>query len=158
MQFGTPENLRQFVAAAHALGLACVIDWVPNHMFDSSVLRSFDTTAQEQGPYFYSNEKLRATPYGPRLDCARAEVCPCSLFSICFLSFHHLLHYRAPSSSTQHPCRLMMIKLTQVQEYLLRSAKAWLEEYGFDGVSLTQTHVTLCPRIVLTRAICAADI
>ena len=74
MQFGTPDDLRQFVAAAHALGLACVIDWVPNHMFHGSILRSFDTTANGDGPYFFGGSSLRSTPYGPRLDVGRAEV------------------------------------------------------------------------------------
>ena len=42
-RFGTPEDFRHLVAAAHALGIGVLLDWVPGHFpTDAFALASFD--------------------------------------------------------------------------------------------------------------------
>lgn len=55
-RYGTPEELRLFVARAHEAGLAVILDWVPAHFVkDDCGLRRFDGT-----PLYESADPLRA--------------------------------------------------------------------------------------------------
>ena len=71
-QFGTPEDLKKFIATAHSHGIACIIDWVPNHMYYANILDRFDTI--KTSPYFFQSDELRSTPFGPRFDFSKIEV------------------------------------------------------------------------------------
>ncbi|WP_428561752.1 MAG: alpha-amylase family glycosyl hydrolase [Solidesulfovibrio sp. DCME] len=74
---GGPEALHKLVKAAHALGMAVILDVVYNHFGpDDLDLYRFDgwsNATNEDGIYFYDNPR-RNTPWGPRPDYGRAEV------------------------------------------------------------------------------------
>ncbi|WP_221633950.1 alpha-amylase family glycosyl hydrolase [Nocardioides luti] len=58
-EFGTTEDLRAFVAAAHELGLKVILDWVANHT-------AWDHVLVEEHPEFYKrdrNGRFRPTPW-----------------------------------------------------------------------------------------------
>lgn len=75
---GGPQGLQRFVKAAHALGLAVILDVVYNHFGpDDLDLWRFDGWSDQNhngGIYFYDNERSR-TPWGhTRPDYGRPEV------------------------------------------------------------------------------------
>lgn len=75
--YGGPEGLRAFVAAAHAAGIAVILDVVYNHFGPSDLdLWRFDGWSENDGGgiYFY-NDWRRETPWGAtRPDYGRGEV------------------------------------------------------------------------------------
>jgi 1,4-alpha-glucan branching enzyme len=77
--YGTPDDLRHFVDAAHAHGIGVIVDVVYNHFSSrQQPLDCFDGVcnlpAGDRGIYFYSAPPLASTPWGPRPDFARPEV------------------------------------------------------------------------------------
>lgn len=75
--YGTLSAMKQFIAAAHAVGIAVLLDVVYNHFGPGleSCLRNFDGTANAgwQGIYFYQDNRM-FTPFGSRPDFGRGEV------------------------------------------------------------------------------------
>jgi len=79
--YGGPDGLKAFVRAAHALGIAVILDVVYNHFGpDDSILWQFDGSGPtwNGGIYFYG-ERFPAdprpqTPWGSRPDYGRPEV------------------------------------------------------------------------------------
>ncbi len=75
--YGGPEGLRAFVAAAHAAGIAVILDVVYNHFGPSDLdLWRFDGWSENDGGgiYFYNDWKAE-TPWGAtRPDYGRGEV------------------------------------------------------------------------------------
>ncbi len=58
-EFGTIDDLRHFVAAAHALGLKVILDWVANHT-------AWDNVLVQEHPEWYARDwkgDLRPTPW-----------------------------------------------------------------------------------------------
>ncbi|KNC48617.1 1,4-alpha-glucan branching enzyme [Thecamonas trahens ATCC 50062] len=100
--FGTPDEMKSFVDAAHAHGLAVILDWVPNHLSVRSVVRSFDTAdAASAGPYIYAEPELRSTPYGPRPNLASQHVQAWLIRSaLMWLDEYHLDGIRVDSTGT----------------------------------------------------------
>ncbi len=71
---GTPDDFREFVAAAHANGIAVLLDVVHNHYGPDQVAAwQFDVDGGP-GPYFYSDPSLAETEWGPRPDYSKAGV------------------------------------------------------------------------------------
>lgn len=75
--YGTTATMKDFIKAAHEVGLAVILDVVYNHFGPGleSCLRNFDgtTDAGWQGIYFYQDARL-LTPFGSRPDFGRGEV------------------------------------------------------------------------------------
>ena len=75
--YGTLCAIKQFIMAAHAVGLAVLLDVVYNHLGPGleSCLRTFDgaTNPGWQGIYFYQDNRMY-TPFGSRPDFGRGEV------------------------------------------------------------------------------------
>jgi len=73
--YGGPDALRTFVEAAHARGIAVVLDVVYNHLTEPNPLCAFDGGDVQGcgGVYFYEGE-YPDTPWGPRFDYDRSEV------------------------------------------------------------------------------------
>ena len=58
-EFGTVDDLKHFVAAAHALGLHVILDWVANHT-------AWDNVLVQQHPEWYEHDwkgRFRPTPW-----------------------------------------------------------------------------------------------
>ncbi len=74
---GGPQGLFRFVKAAHAHGLAVILDVVYNHFGPSdNALSKFDGWTDpdhDDGIYFYDNVRVK-TEWGPRPDYGRSEV------------------------------------------------------------------------------------
>jgi 1,4-alpha-glucan branching enzyme len=71
--YGTPDDFRALVDAAHARGIGVLLDVVHNH-YDTALLHCWDGDCLgKQGIYFYTNQ-FADTPWGPRPDFARPEV------------------------------------------------------------------------------------
>jgi 1,4-alpha-glucan branching enzyme len=74
--YGAPDDLRQFVDAAHALGIGVMLDAVYNH-YDSAQhgLWCFDGNCpNDNGVYFFSDPTYASTPWGPRPDYSNPQV------------------------------------------------------------------------------------
>ena len=75
--YGTPASFRDFVARAHELGIAVIVDVVYNHLGpDDLCLWQFDGWSENDGGgiYFYNDERAE-TPWGhTRPDFGRGEV------------------------------------------------------------------------------------
>lgn len=74
--YGTPAEMRAFVAAAHARGIGVLIDVVHNHYSGQSLV-CFDGdcgSSQPNGIYFYGAGDRASTPWGPRPNFSRDEV------------------------------------------------------------------------------------
>lgn len=103
--YGSPNEMKAFVDAAHGLGLAVFMDWVPNHLSTRSVVRNFDTLGDPEGrtrgPYFYEDPELRETPYGPRPDLSKPQVQGWLIRSaLMWLNEYHLDGLRVDSTGT----------------------------------------------------------
>jgi 1,4-alpha-glucan branching enzyme len=76
-RYGTPDDARRFVDAAHARGLAVIVDVVHNHWGPAALPTwCFDGPcfgAGNGGIYFYTDAR-RETGFGPRPDFGRLEV------------------------------------------------------------------------------------
>jgi 1,4-alpha-glucan branching enzyme len=76
--YGTPDDLRAFVDAAHARGIAVIADVVYNHYdgWSEAPLRCFDGQCPDDGAgvYFFSDATYAKTPWGPRLAFSTKEV------------------------------------------------------------------------------------
>ncbi|MDB4968314.1 MAG: 1,4-alpha-glucan-branching protein [Myxococcales bacterium] len=71
--YGTPDDFRALVDAAHARGIGVIVDVVHNH-YDTTLLRCWDGDCLgKQGIYFYTNQ-LANTAWGPRPDFGRPQV------------------------------------------------------------------------------------
>ena len=70
--YGTPDELRTLVQAAHQRGLVTMMDVVHNHWDGGSSLWEIDGASP--GPYFYASDPYTYTPWGPRPDYGREEV------------------------------------------------------------------------------------
>jgi 1,4-alpha-glucan branching enzyme len=76
--YGDPQSFRRFVKAAHARGIAVILDVVFNHLGPEgldSCLGRFDGwhVPGKQGIYFYADDRSE-TPFGDRPDFGRPEV------------------------------------------------------------------------------------
>jgi len=75
--YGTPASFRDFVARAHELGIAVIVDVVYNHLGpDDLCLWQFDGWSENDGGgiYFYNDERAE-TPWGhTRPDFGRGDV------------------------------------------------------------------------------------
>ena len=74
--YGGPDGLKAFVQAAHAHGIAVILDVVYNHFGpQDSILWDFDGSgpAWPGGIYFYGGSRAQ-TPWGSRPDYSRPEV------------------------------------------------------------------------------------
>lgn len=73
--YGGPDALHAFVQAAHARGIAVVLDVVYNHLSVPNPLCAYDGEGGVGcgGIYFYEDE-YPETPWGPRFDYDRPEV------------------------------------------------------------------------------------
>jgi 1,4-alpha-glucan branching enzyme len=74
---GGPQGLYQFVKAAHAQGIAVILDVVYNHSgpndLDLWIFDGWTNWNHTGGIYFYDNDRIK-TPWGPRPDYGRIEV------------------------------------------------------------------------------------
>ncbi|HUB26284.1 MAG TPA: alpha-amylase family glycosyl hydrolase [Tepidisphaeraceae bacterium] len=74
--YGTPKELKEFIAQCHARGIAVILDVVYNHMAGGNFLErwgGFTTANLTGGVYFYAGEAGRS-PWGPRPDYSRPQV------------------------------------------------------------------------------------
>ncbi len=76
--YGTADDFRAFVDAAHGLSVAVMLDVVWNHYdgYAKAPLRCFDGNCpgSSKGIYFFDDAAYRDTPWGPRPDFSRPEV------------------------------------------------------------------------------------
>ena len=77
-QYGSPDELRALVDAAHERGIAVLLDVVYNHYdgWKEAPLHCFDGHCPDSGAgiYFFEADPYKKTPWGPRPDFARKEV------------------------------------------------------------------------------------
>jgi len=77
-QYGSPDELRAFVDAAHTRGISVILDVVYNHYdgWKEAPLRCFDGTCPDNtaGVYFFEKGPYEKTPWGPRPAFAKKEV------------------------------------------------------------------------------------
>lgn len=106
-QFGTNEDFRKLVNAAHARGIRVVLDAVFNHC--SKYLTQFDDVKKHgrQSPYY---DWFVIDGDFPEEETANYE---------CFAACAYM-----PKLNTAN---------TNVQEFLLSVARYWIREYGIDG-------------------------
>lgn len=76
--YGSPDEMRALVDAAHARGIAVILDIVFNHYdnYAKAPLRCFDGQCPDgsAGIYFFDADPYKKTPWGPRPDFAKKEV------------------------------------------------------------------------------------
>jgi 1,4-alpha-glucan branching enzyme len=78
--YGTADDVRAFVDAAHGLGIAVWLDVVYNHTdsWSGAPLRCFDgwcpSDAAADGVYFFGDPTYATTPWGPRPDYTQSNV------------------------------------------------------------------------------------
>jgi 1,4-alpha-glucan branching enzyme len=76
--YGTPDDARHFVDAAHARGIGVIIDIVHNHYSGKDQpLNCWDgecPSTMQRGVWFYADPAKATTPWGPRPDFSRPEV------------------------------------------------------------------------------------
>jgi 1,4-alpha-glucan branching enzyme len=76
--YGTPDDARHFVDAAHAHGIGVIIDIVHNHYSGrDQPLTCWDgecPSTMTRGVWFYADATKGTTPWGPRPDYSRPEV------------------------------------------------------------------------------------
>ena len=75
--YGSPDDARAFIDAAHARGIAVYIDIVHNHYTAHSGLWCWDGDcggSGNGGVYFYGDATRRATPWGPRPNYLEPQV------------------------------------------------------------------------------------
>lgn len=76
--YGTPDDLKAFVDAAHARGIAVITDVVYNHYdgWSEAPLRCFDGHCPNgsAGVYFFEDAAYAKTPWGPRPAFSTKEV------------------------------------------------------------------------------------
>ena len=74
--YGTPDDLKAFVDAAHARGIAVLGDMVYNHFGPNDLdLWRYDGWSQNNGGgIFFYQDSRSSTPWGPRPDFGRGEV------------------------------------------------------------------------------------
>ena len=74
--YGTPDDMRRFVDAAHAHGMGVVIDVVHNHYTrrDNPLVCLDGNCPANNGIYFYADAARASTPWGPRPNFAEPEV------------------------------------------------------------------------------------
>jgi 1,4-alpha-glucan branching enzyme len=71
--YGTPDDFRALVDAAHARGIGVIVDVVHNH-YDTTLLHCWDGDCLgKNGVYFYTNQ-LSSTAWGPRPDFGRPQI------------------------------------------------------------------------------------
>jgi 1,4-alpha-glucan branching enzyme len=73
--YGTPDDARAFIDAAHARGMGVIIDVVHNHYGPSDLsMWCFDGECYGAGGIYFYTDARGATPWGPRPDFGRPEV------------------------------------------------------------------------------------
>ncbi|HZS35796.1 MAG TPA: alpha-amylase family glycosyl hydrolase [Polyangia bacterium] len=72
--YGTPDDARRFIDAAHARGMGVIIDVVYNHLSSHTPLWCWDGDCLGAGGSYFYTDGRRNTPWGPRPDLGRAEV------------------------------------------------------------------------------------
>ncbi len=74
--YGTPEEFLDFVDAAHAHGIAVIIDVVYNHMSGRNLLRNFGGYSNSEFPngLYFNDAAHGSSPWGPRPDSSRPQV------------------------------------------------------------------------------------
>ena len=70
--YGSPDDAKAFIDAAHARGIAVYIDIVHNHYASKSGLICWDGDCAGNA-YFYTDATRKSTPWGPRPDYSDAE-------------------------------------------------------------------------------------
>jgi 1,4-alpha-glucan branching enzyme len=73
-QYGSSNEMKAFVDAAHARGIGVIVDTVHNHYSTNTPLRCFDGECfSAQGIYFYTDWRLDSG-FGPRPDYGRPQI------------------------------------------------------------------------------------
>jgi 1,4-alpha-glucan branching enzyme len=73
--YGTPDDARRFIDAAHARGIAVLIDVVHNHWGPTDLsMWCFDLTCNGAGGIYFYTGTLEQTDWGPRPNYATPEV------------------------------------------------------------------------------------
>jgi 1,4-alpha-glucan branching enzyme len=63
--YGSPDDAKAFIDAAHARGIAVYIDIVHNHYSSKTGLQCWDGDCTDNA-YFYTDSVRKSTPWGPR--------------------------------------------------------------------------------------------
>ncbi|HEX5245212.1 MAG TPA: alpha-amylase family glycosyl hydrolase [Tepidisphaeraceae bacterium] len=74
--YGTPDEFLDLVNAAHAHGIAVIIDVVYNHMSGRNLLRNFGGYSTPEFPngLYFNDAAHGSSPWGPRPDFSRSQV------------------------------------------------------------------------------------
>jgi 1,4-alpha-glucan branching enzyme len=73
--YGSPDDMKAFVDAAHARGMGVIVDIVENHWGpDLPSLWCFDGECYGAGGEYFYTDNRRETGFGPRPDYGRSEV------------------------------------------------------------------------------------
>ncbi|NNE42776.1 MAG: DUF3459 domain-containing protein, partial [Gemmatimonadetes bacterium] len=132
--FGTEEEFKTFVKEAHARGIRIVADWVINHIGDHS-------------PYFQDTVKNgKKSPYWDWFEWNRwplpsHEPTDWTEYYECWWGFAHMpdLNFDLSRSSSQENgvASVEDAEVNQpVVDYILESARWWLEDLDIDGFRL----------------------
>jgi 1,4-alpha-glucan branching enzyme len=71
--YGSPDDAKAFIDAAHARGIAVYIDIVHNHYSSKTALQCWDGDCTDNA-YFYTDAVRKSTPWGPRPNYSAGNV------------------------------------------------------------------------------------
>lgn len=142
--YGTPDEFRDFVAAAHAEGMAVTVDIVHNHWGpdDLATWKFMGGWGEDEGGiYFYEDEARAHTEWGPRPNFGRAEVRQFVQGSVrMFLEEYHVDGFRWDSVWNIRYTPGHGAEPNPEGEQMLREINGWMAEAFPRAVRVAEDH------------------
>ena len=141
--YGTPDEFRDFVAAAHAAGMAVTVDIVHNHWGpdDLATWQFVGGGVDRGGGYFYEDEERAHTEWGPRPNFGREEVRQFVHGSVrMFLEEYHVDGFRWDSVWNIRYTPGHGAAPNPEGEQMLREINGWMAEAWPRAVRIAEDH------------------